>query len=173
MKQLYLVRHCETKELAREELAHPRNDSPLSANGVRQVERLSAYLRPMPINLFLTSIFQRSQQTATVLNRERNVPLFSSILLNEYFLRDDFQGVETTEQGLVRSIGFLNQFRPYFDYIAVVGHNSILSTILMSLLNMPFGDGKEAFRHSGTCRTLRFDWTQNDQNWKEVDLFVP
>lgn len=173
MKQLYLVRHCETKELAREEIAHPRNDSPLSASGLQQVERISAHLRPMPINLFLTSIFQRAQQTAAVLNRERNVPLFSSILLNEYFLRDDFQGVETTEQGLVRSVGFLNQFRPYFDYIAVVGHNSMLSTIRMSLLNMPFDDGKEAFSHAGTCRTLRFDWTQNDQNWKEVDLFIP
>jgi broad specificity phosphatase PhoE len=93
--------------------------------------------------------------------------------LNEYFLRDDFQGVETTEQGLVRSVGFLNQFRPYFDYIAVVGHNSILSTIRLSLLNLPFNEGKEAFSHPGTCRTLRFDWTQNDQNWKDIDLFIP
>ncbi len=173
MKQLYLVRHCETKELAGEEIVHPRSDSPLSAEGLRQAERLSAYLRPMPINLFLTSIFERSQQTAAVLNRERNVPVFSSILLNEYFLRDDFQGVETTEQGLVRSIGFLNQFRPYFDYITVVGHNSILSTILMSLLNMPFDKGKEAFSLAGTCRIIRYDWTQDDQNWKEIDLFVP
>lgn len=73
----------------------------------------------------------------------------------------------------MRSIGFLNQFRPYLDYIAVVGHNSILSTILMSLLNMRFDDGKEAFSSPGTCRILRFDWTQNDQNWKEVDLFLP
>ncbi len=93
--------------------------------------------------------------------------------LNEYFLRDDFQGVETTEQGLVRSIGFLNQFRPFFDHIAVVGHNSILSTILMSLLNMPFSAGKEAFKRVGTCRTLRYDWAQGDENWREIDWFIP
>lgn len=127
----------------------------------------------MPIDLFLTSLFRRSQQTAAALNGERGVPVFSGMALNEYFLRDDFQGVETTEQGLVRSIGFLNQFRPHFDHIAVVGHNSILSTILMSLLNLPFDSGREAFSRAGTCRVLRYDWAQGDENWKEIDLFIP
>jgi broad specificity phosphatase PhoE len=173
VKQLYLVRHCETKELAGEEHTHPRHDSPLSTEGLQQAERLADYLRPMPVDLFLTSIFQRSQQTVAALNSERGVPVFSSMALNEYFLRDDFQGVETTEQGLVRSIGFINQFRPYFDHVAVVGHNSILSTIFMSLLNLPFDSGKAAFTRAGTCRVLRYDWTQGDENWKEIDSFIP
>lgn len=173
MKQLYLIRHCETKELAGEEPAHPRNDSLLSVKGLLQAANLSDYLRPQPIDLFLTSTFQRAQQTVAALNRERKAPVFSSMALNEYFLLDDFQGVETIEQGLVRSIGFLNQFRPYFDHIAIVGHNSILSTILMSLLNMPFNSGKEAFSGAGTCRVLRYDWTQGDENWREIDLFTP
>lgn len=173
MKTLYLVRHCETKELAGEEAAHPRNDSMLSLNGVRQSECLADYLRPMPIDLFLTSVFERSQQTAAILNKGRGVPVFSALALNEYFLRDDFAGVETTEQGLVRSIGFLNQFRPFFENIAVVGHNSILSTIQMSLLNMPFSAGQQAFNRAGTCRTLRYDPTQGDERWQEVDCFVP
>ena len=173
MKQLYLVRHCETKELAGEEAAHSRNDSTLSANGLRQAGCLADYLRPCRIDLFLTSVFERSQQTAEILNKERNVPVFSSMALNEYFLRDDFAGVETTEQGLVRSIGFLNQFRPFFDSIAVVGHNSILSTILMSLLNKPFSTGKEAFNRVGTCRALRYDSAQGDEHWREIDCFVP
>jgi broad specificity phosphatase PhoE len=173
VKQLYLIRHCETKEIAGEELTHPRNDSSLSTKGLEQAQRLTDYLRPEPVDLFLISTFRRSQQTVAALNLERNVPVFSSMALNEYFLRDDFQGVETTEHGLVRSIGFLNQFRPFFDHIAVVGHNSILSTMLMSLLNMPFGSGKEAFKQTGTCRVLRYDWTQGDENWKETDLFIP
>lgn len=134
---------------------------------------MADYLRPKPIDLFLASTFRRSQQTVEVLNRERGAPVFSSMALNEYFLRDDFQGVETLEQGLVRSLGFLNQFRPYFDNIALVGHNSILSTIFMSLLNMAFGSGKEAFAITGTCRVLRYDWTEGDENWKEIDLFIP
>jgi broad specificity phosphatase PhoE len=173
VKQLYLIRHCETKELAGEEPSHPRNDSMLSANGFEQAERLLEHLRPFRIDLFLTSIFERSVQTAVVLNRERNVPVFGSAMLNEYFLRDDFQGAETVDQGLVRSIGFLNQFRPFFDCIAVVGHNSILTTVLMSFLNMPFEDGKEIFNRAGTCRVLRYDWTLGDQNWREIDLFTP
>lgn len=173
VKQLYLIRHCETRELAGEEPSHPRNDSALSARGMKQAERLAAYLRPQPVDLFLTSLFRRSQQTAEALNRERGLPVFSSMMLNEYLLRDDYQGVETTEQGLVRSIGFLNQFRPYFDHIAVVGHNSILSTILMSILNIPFAVGREAFERPGMCRVLRYDWTRGEQNWKETDLFTP
>jgi broad specificity phosphatase PhoE len=173
MKQIYLIRHCETKELAGEEPPHPRNDSPLSVNGLHQAEVLKDYLRSMPIDLFLTSIFERSQQTAALINGEREVRVFSGMDLNEYFLRDDYQGAETTEQGLVRSIGFLNQFRPFFNYIAIVSHNSILSTILMSLLNMPFNLGKEAFNRAGTCRVLRYDPAQGDVNWKEIDLFTP
>lgn len=173
MKQLYLIRHCETKELAGEEPAHARNDSPLSAKGLEQARTLADYLRPKPLDLFLTSTFRRSQQTAELLNEGRAAPVFYGAALNEYFLRDDFQGAETLEQGLVRSLGFINQFRPYFDNIAVVGHNSILSTILMSLLNMPFRSGKEAFAIAGTCRVLRYDWTQGDEHWREIDLFIP
>ena len=173
MRQLYLIRHCETKELAGEESGHPRNDSSLSASGLRQANRLAAYLSPSPVELILTSLFQRAQQTAAILNRDRSAPVFSSMALNEYFLRDGYEGVETTEQGLVRSLNYLNQFRPHFEHIAIVGHNSILSTIRMSLLNLPFDEGKEAFGSAGTCRVLRYDWEAGDQNWGEVDSFVP
>jgi broad specificity phosphatase PhoE len=173
MKQLYLIRHCETKELAGEEASYPRNDSLLSARGLTQAQSLADFLRGSPIDLILSSLFQRSQQTAAFLKGERAIPVFSSMALNEYFLRDDFRGVESTDEGLVRSVGFLNQFRPYFDYIVVVGHNSILSTMLMSLLNMPYDLGKGAFERVGTCRILRYDWTQGDDNWKEVDVFIP
>lgn len=173
MKQLYLIRHCETKELVGEEPAHPRNDSPLSSSGLLQAERLVAYLHPSPIELILASLFQRSQQTAAILNRERSAPILSSMALNEYFLRDGYEGAETTEQGLVRSMNYLNQFRPYFEYIAIVGHNSILSTIRMSLLNIPFDEGKEAFARAGMCRVLRYDLAEGDQNWKESASFIP
>jgi hypothetical protein len=80
-------------------------------------------------------------------------------MLNEYFLGDDFQAAKTVEEGLVRSIGFLNRFRPFFDCIAGIGHNSILATILMSLLNTPFEQGKETFNLKGNVPrfALRLD----------------
>ena len=173
MKYLYLIRHCETKEIAGEQPAHAWNDSALSENGLRQVEKLADRLIQEPVDLFLTSLLQRSQQTAAILNRERGAPLFSSMALNEYLLRDDHRGVETVDQGLVRSLGFLNEFRPYFDCIAVVGHNSILSTIRASLLNAPFDSGGQAFSLPGTCRALRYDWGKGDENWTEVSSFAP
>jgi broad specificity phosphatase PhoE len=173
VKQLYLIRHCETKTLAGEEPPHPRDDSELTERGRRQADRLSVHLREKPIDLLLTSLFKRARQTADILNRERNVPVFSALALNEYFLRDDFQGAETIDQALSRSLGFLNQFRPFYEHIAVVGHNSILSTILMSLLNLHFDAGKDAFRAAGTCRVLRYDWKRGDQNWREVESFIP
>ncbi|HXG63977.1 MAG TPA: phosphoglycerate mutase family protein [Blastocatellia bacterium] len=167
------MRHCETKKLASEEPADPRNNSSLLATGLQQTERLAAYLRPMPTDQILTSLLQRSQQTASILNRERHLPVFSSMALNEYFPRDDYEGVETTEQGLVQSVGYLNQFRPYFEHIAVVGHNAISSSILKSLLNMLFETGKAAFSRVGICWILRYDWRASDQNWREAGSFIP
>ena len=173
VKQLYLIRHCETRELAGEEAAHPRNDSPLTAAGLRQAERLADYLRAEPIDLILTSLFERSQKTAAALNRGRGAPVFQSMTLNEYFLRDDYGGVETTEQGAARALTFLYQFSPYFEHVAVVAHNSILSTVLAAVLNLPFDEGKEAFGRAGTCRLLRYDHARGDQNWRQVDCFIP
>ena len=92
--------------------------------------------------------------------------------LNEYFLRDDGSGVETCEQGLARSMGFLQQFSPYYEQIAVVAHNAILATLLRSILNLPFDEARD-FGGSGACRVLRYDYLQGDQNWRCVDSFTP
>ena len=172
MKLLYLIRHCESREMAGEELSRPRGDSPLSLNGVRQAEHLAEFLNPAQIDLILTSLFQRAQETAAVLNRNRGVPMFASMALNEYLLRDDERGVETCEQGLARCQGFLQQFSPYYEHIAIVAHNAILATLLRSILNLPFEEARD-FGGPGACRVLRYDWRQGDQNWRCVGLFTP
>ena len=104
MKQLYLIRHCETRELAGEEPPYARSDSSLSHKGVQQAEQVAAYLRSSQIDLMLMSLYRRAQETATILNRDRSVPCFATMALNEYFLRDDNRGVETAEQGEARSM---------------------------------------------------------------------
>jgi broad specificity phosphatase PhoE len=172
MKRLYLIRHGESRELAGEEPPAPRNDSPLSLHGQAQAERLAVFIRPQPLDLILTSLFQRAQQTAAGLNEGRGVPVLASMALNEYFLRDNGQGGETTEQGLARSMSFLYQFSPYHEHIAVVSHNAILATLLRSLLNLPFDEARD-FGLPGTCRVLRYDWSLGDQNWRQVDQFIP
>lgn len=173
MTHLYLIRHCETRELAGEEPAHPRGDSDLSSRGEAQAQQLRAMFSPWPVELFLTSLFRRAQQTAAILNIERAVPVFGSIALNEFQLRDTGEGVESLEQGLVRAIGFLNQFRAYHSRVAVVAHNSILSVIRMSLLNAPFEPNARYFASPGQACVLRYDPGAGDQNWREVASYHP
>ena len=172
MTHLYLVRHCETRELAGDESPHPRGDSVLSARGEAQARELADFLRSHPVEIVLTSLFLRAQQTAHVI-AAGSIPVRASMALNEFQLRDDGTGVETTEQGLVRSLGFLNAFRPYHAHIAVVGHNSLLSVLRMSLLNAPFDENRGYFSAPGQCCILRYDWRLGDQNWRETASFCP
>lgn len=173
MKKLILIRHCQSKQQSGEEEIKYRNDSPLSKQGRTQAQLLADHFKDEKIDLILTSLCLRSQQTAEILNKKREVPVFSSMALNEYFLRDDGSGVETTEQGLARSLGFINQFRPYYENIAVVGHNSILRTLLMDSLHIRFEELDNYFSKTGEGYTLRFDWEEGDKTWQIIDSFTP
>jgi broad specificity phosphatase PhoE len=173
MTTLYLIRHCESRVLAGLEPDHPRNDSALSDHGYQQAKQLADHLQPYPITLILTSLALRAQQTAAQLNQIRQVPLFSAMALNGYFLRDDGRGVETAEQALVRSRGFIESFSPYYQHIAVVSHDTLLETIRQSYLNLPFPETTNAFEQPGTCRILRYDVQQGDDHWHEVTRLAP
>src|SRR5437867_2398083 len=102
MKMLYLIRHCESQELAGEDQPQPRNDSPLSRKGIQQAGLLADHLRASPIDLMLVSPFLRAQQTAEIIGYERRIPTFASTALYEFLLRDDGRGVETLEAGIAR-----------------------------------------------------------------------
>src|SRR6478736_3274665 len=100
MIALYLIRHCQTTQLSGETVAHPRNDAALSQVGSLQAISLEKLLAGKPIDLILTSLFRRSQQTAEAIRARRSVPVFASMALNEYQLRDDNSGAETTDQAI-------------------------------------------------------------------------
>jgi len=93
--------------------------------------------------------------------------------LNEYQVRDDESGVETTDQATARSLSYLFHYSPHFEHIAVVAHNALLSTMRMRLMNLPFDSATDAFANAGACRVLRYDWKKGDQNWREEIHFVP
>jgi broad specificity phosphatase PhoE len=173
LRHLILLRHPETRALAGLEPNTPRNDSALSPRGIAQAEQAAAHLAATTIDLILCSLFQRTQATAAILNQTRGVPVYASMALNEFFLRDDGSGVENIEQGLARSLGFVQQFSPYYGTIAVVGHSSILATLLMGIGNLPYTDWHGAFALPGTCITLRFDPDLGDTQWRVVDRWVP
>lgn len=173
MKKLLLIRHCETKLITEGPAGNFWNDSPLSEKGEEQAGRLAEHYKDGKINLILTSLFQRTQKTAEILNKYHDVPIFSNMALDGYFLREDGTGVEGTEQGLARSMGFLLQFRPYYDYITIVSHDGILRTLLMDLLKIPFEDLNEYFKNPGESHLLRFDWKEGDKAWEIIDSFTP
>jgi broad specificity phosphatase PhoE len=172
MTYLYLIRHCETFEPGEDVPPPPLPDRPLSQLGIQQAEELARFLRAVPIDLILTSLYRRAQETAALINDGRVIPVFASMALNEYFLRPDGRGVESTELGLARSLGFLLQFSPYYERIAVVAHSAILATLYRSYLNKPFHEFEE-FGAAGLCRMLRYDYSQGDQNWREIETFTP
>jgi broad specificity phosphatase PhoE len=173
MKSLYLIRHGQTQALTGVEQADPRNDSSLSALGREQVQRVAAHLQGRQVDLILTSVYRRSLESAGILNQGRGAPQFAASALNEFLLRDDRSGAERLEQGVARSMGFLYQFSPYFDHLAVVAHRSILCAVLITICNLQFSCRKDAFRKPGTCCLLRCESDRGDENWREVDLFVP
>jgi broad specificity phosphatase PhoE len=173
VKRLYLIRHGETRALAGLEAAHPRGDSALSDRGRDQMRALAAQLRGRPIDLFLTSPYLRARHSAALLNEERGAPVHAAMALSEFLLRDDGAGVESMEQGVARGMGFLYQHSPYHDHVAVVAHDSLLGALRMTLLNLEFDRAQGAFDHPGTCRVLGYDWSRGEQNWREIDVFVP
>jgi broad specificity phosphatase PhoE len=173
LRSLILLRHAETRAIAGLEPNTPRNDSALTPRGALQAELAAAHLAACPIDIILCSLFQRAQATAAILNQGRGAPIFANMALNEYFLRDDGSGVESSEQGLARSRGFLQQFSPHYPTIAVVGHASILATLLMAFANLPFPEWHDAFRAPATCISLRFDPALGDTRWQIVDRWAP
>lgn len=127
MERLILVRHTEKAD---------GQDPPLTDQGRTQATRVAAFISRYKIDLVLCSAFLRAQQTAAILNQQIQAPLHSSAALNEYQLRDDGGGVETADQAIARSVNFINQYRPYYPTILVVGHNSMNRTIAWSLCNL-------------------------------------
>jgi broad specificity phosphatase PhoE len=174
MRFLYLIRHGESTALVRGQPALPGDDSPLSPRGSMQAAAVADFLSEKPIELVLSSVLRRAQETAAVLSASCvGSRCYASAMLNEFQLRPDGTGVETTEQGLVRALGFLNPHRPYADGIAVVGHNALLAVLRMSFLNAPWSEGHAAFAELGHCAGLRFDPHHGDECWREVETFTP
>lgn len=125
------------------------------------MQELSSY----SVDLVASSLYRRSQQTAEILNAHWQAKSCATAALNEYFLREDGSGVESVEEGFVRVSQFINPLRLTFNTVAVVSHNSILSTYLTGLLNLPFQEGKDLFAKLGATYVLEYDWERGDQNW--------
>lgn len=75
------------------------------------------------------------------------------------------QGWNQSKRDLFGFQQFLNPLRLTFNTVALVSHNSILSTYMTGLLNLPFQEGKDLFAKLGATYVLGYDWERGDQNW--------
>lgn len=87
MTQLYIVRHGETKWNAEGRLQGWSGAS-LTRNGVAQIRKLKQRLDDVPFKIAYVSPLERTRRTATILLREREVPLFLEPQLKEIFMGD-------------------------------------------------------------------------------------
>lgn len=78
---IFLIRHGETPLNAARVFQHP--DTPLSARGHAQAERLAARLAGQGIRQILASDYQRALDTARALERRVECPLETEALLRE------------------------------------------------------------------------------------------
>ncbi len=78
---IYLIRHGETACNARGVVQQP--DTPLSARGTRQAERLAARLADAGLTRIITSDYPRARQTAATLASGGHIPMELTPLLRE------------------------------------------------------------------------------------------
>jgi broad specificity phosphatase PhoE len=97
VSRLFLIRHGETVGNASRTVQLP--DSPLSARGVAQAERLARRLAPEGIAHILSSDFTRARTTAEILQRLTGAPLSFEPLLQERNF-GDLRGTPYAELGL-------------------------------------------------------------------------
>lgn len=172
MKQIILTRHCQTDLLASGDSGTRRNDSPLSELGLKQASQVSEFVNKYEYDAIFSSLFIRTIKTAEIINQKKR-PRLSSIDLSEYFIGDDGKGRETTTMGISRTMSFIYPMFDCYNSIVIVGHNSINSTILRSLLNMEFEEAEGYFQSPGETLVLRRDWNKGDKIWHIEEKFIP
>lgn len=173
MKRLILVRHGETTFL-RDQPDNPIfNDDSLNAVGTQQILALTSALKSERPDILITSTLKRAVESADILNEVWKVPLHKTAAFDEFEVLPDGTGTETTESGLARSLGFLNEMRSSYSIVCVVAHNSILTLLMSSILNSPYSPGKSLFPDPAVAYILSYDWQKGEQNWQIVSQYKP
>lgn len=143
MTKLYLVRHGETEDNARQ-IMQGQTPGRLNENGIRQAEMLREQMRQEPIDVFVASDLHRAIETCRIIAGPHGKQVVETPLLRE---RDwgDFTGeyipslrdrewpdnIETLEKLQSRAINFLTWIRTAYpgQTVVAVGHGIINKAI--------------------------------------------
>ncbi len=168
MKSIILVRH------AVKEHDIPNGDPILTKIGQHQANEIAEYLNEKyDFEVVLSSVLLRAQQTAEAIANRSNVQMHSTLSFNEYFLRKNGKGVETTQMLESRAMVKLYSIFDMFDSIVLVAHSSMLSTVIRNLLNTDYETANNLFDKYGEVNVLRYDWKKGDDKWQLIDTFIP
>ena len=150
-----------------------RNDSTLSERGKKQAKAISKFVNgKYSYDSVFCSVYHRAIETANEINKH-DKPLFQTSSFSEYFLRDDGSGAETTDMALSRSMSKFYSIYDVFESVVIVAHSAISKSILQALLNITFEDASKLFNTTGEVHVLRYDYKKSDNNWREIDSFIP
>lgn len=173
MKQIILVRHAETEHIASGSKGMHRNDSVLSERGHRQASSTAKFINgKYTYESVFCSIYHRAIETAKIINK-KDKPIFQTSSFGEYFLRDDGSGAESTDMALSRSMSKLYSMFDVYDSIVIVAHSAISKSIFQALTNITFEEASKLYNNTGEVHVLRYDWKQGDNNWREIESFIP
>ncbi|MFQ5493474.1 MAG: phosphoglycerate mutase family protein [Candidatus Dojkabacteria bacterium] len=171
MKQVILTRH--TNNRVKKDAQVRLNDYELTSIGKEQALEVKNYLSDKDFEVIYTSLYLRTVQTAEIINEDKKSKTIKTNSFNEYFLRPDGSGVESTDMGISRTMTKLFSIFDIFEKILIVAHSSINQTIIHSLLNIQYKKSLKYFNDFGETHILRYDYKQGDSNWRIVDSFKP
>lgn len=171
MKQIILTRHTDNRIKKDAQLKF--NDYELTKVGKKQAEEVRDFLAAKDFEVIFTSLYLRAIQTAEIINSKKKVRVYKTNAFNEYLLRSDGSGVETTEMGISRTMSKLFSIFDLFDNILIVAHSSINQTIVHSLLNLEYDQSLSSFKNFGETYILRYDYKKGDNNWRIIETFSP
>ena len=152
VRYLYLVRHGSVAFPEGKKRCIGRTDLPLSADGILQGERLTAYFKEHPVQCVYTSPLARARVTAGILSGGR-IPVVTEAGLTEIAMGswenvplEDLHKVLTSEpaDGEGRAAGLLRMqhtIQKLLDHtegdIVCVSHAGIICAYLSALMNIP------------------------------------
>ncbi|MFA6551929.1 MAG: histidine phosphatase family protein [Candidatus Paceibacterota bacterium] len=155
--KLYLVRHAESQ--FNKAKRHQHAEVPLAENGIKQAGFLARRFKDLKIDRIISSPFERTMQTAKVIENETGAPLEVFDLLREVKVPTELIGKQTTDPDVV-SINqkiidnFKNGEWKYSDEESFSEIKSRCQKILKHITEFKDSESIVAVSHARTIRFL-------------------
>lgn len=180
---IYFVRHGETDWNATGRL-QGRTDIPLNETGMKQAEQCGEFLKSLHWDVMLTSPLRRAKQTAEIINRVLNLPLYE---IDEFIERDfgDAEGMTmkeviaafpdrkypNKEDRISLNARIMEGLRKINEQygernVLLITHGAVINTLFDELSNGKFGREKLKLRNA-SISNIRYDegqWNINEFN---------